>query len=196
MWFRSDSGTALRWSLLRRTAPGVGCMKRSKENLRFAGFAAGSKEDSLELVCLGIPCTLFPGESEAARYVFEERHLQDWFSDSDTRVDRFDVRLLLDSLRQFDVESDSEGEEKASPSGVGGLSGEQAALEAEVESERYRDLHAAHAAQLRSTTMPGPSHNGASRLSHRKCRSSPLEVELSPSKFTDRHAELHCSCRS
>ncbi len=114
---------------------------------RFAGFQTSSRVDSLELTCLGIACTLFDDQS-VSQFLEGEGHLQDWFGDSSVRVDRFDVRLLLDSLRQFDDEPDSEEDDDVDDDhgvagGQPGVSQQEMEEEAMLEAERYRDLHAA-----------------------------------------------------
>ncbi|GAX76469.1 hypothetical protein CEUSTIGMA_g3914.t1 [Chlamydomonas eustigma] len=116
---------------------------------RFAGFQTSGKEDSLELVCLGIPSTIFD-DQPTATFIDEERHLQDWFGDKSVRVDRFDVRLLLDTLRDFDEPSEDEGDDEddderasRSKSQRTSVAEEEEEEEALCNTERFRDLHPA-----------------------------------------------------
>ena len=64
---------------------------------RFAGCSDG---DGDSFLVLGLPCTLFPGDSESAHAIQNEQHLLGWSADSSALVDRFDVRLLLDRWRE------------------------------------------------------------------------------------------------
>lgn len=86
---------------------------------RFAGFvrapARGQGGETLELFALGLPCKLFRDDGLAG-YLHDERQLQPACGDAGTTVDRYDVRLLLESLDQFETESsdssDSDSEDE------------------------------------------------------------------------------------
>lgn len=124
------------------------------EQRRFAGFHAGDgSSDDLALWVLGLPCTLFYDDGVAAM-LDSERHLQPWCGNDEVRVDRYDVRLLLDSLRQFDDEPDDADELRQR--WLATLNEEQLEEEQEAELERWADLpsgpeaaaHSPHAWQL------------------------------------------------
>ncbi|CAI4228969.1 unnamed protein product [Auanema sp. JU1783] len=51
------------------------------------------------LLVFGYTCRIYP-DSERANSIAEERHLQNWNGDSDIRIDRYDVRLLLTSFNE------------------------------------------------------------------------------------------------
>ncbi len=130
----------------------------SKPKDRFAGFEASSKDGgALELVCLGLPCTLFE-DYDVARLMEDEGHLQSWLG---IQVDRYDARLLLDSLKQFDDDgssTSSSSDDEDLHGTRGRMSMQEREEEALIEAERYRDLHAA---QARSLERRGDDHREA-----------------------------------
>ena len=75
---------------------------------RFAGLSSHHSHlkqlwhdsEPIEFVVLGLPCSLFD-DSSAAQFIEDGSHLQAWEGDESATMDRFDCRLLLDSLNQL-----------------------------------------------------------------------------------------------
>ena len=114
---------------------------------RFAGCSDG---DGDSFLVLGLPCTLFPGDSESAQAIHNEQHLLGWSADSSALVDRFDVRLLLDRWRED--EEDAMQYEDRMEAHMETMSDRERAIEAEAERERYRDLVMAEAEAAATAT--------------------------------------------
>ncbi|KAG1652975.1 hypothetical protein FOA52_005859 [Chlamydomonas sp. UWO 241] len=95
---------------------------------RFAGFAAppprgarGVHADALELVILGTLCTAYRDDAVTGA-LDAGRHLQPAIGDTDALVDRYDARLLLDNLRQF---NEGEGDNNNGGNGEDGSGGDR-----------------------------------------------------------------------
>lgn len=106
---------------------------------RFAGLDPGG-DDVISLFVLGLSVNLYPGDSETAKAIHDERHMQPWPGDNSLLVDRWDVRLLLDDLRPFEEDVDPSKEE----------AGQE--LKAELDMERFRDLQEAQRHEEESDT--------------------------------------------
>ena len=68
-------------------------------NNRFAGLLPNATEYA-EFFVLGLACSIV-NDPRAASFIDDDHHLQTWEGDSSATVDRFDCRLLLDSLGQL-----------------------------------------------------------------------------------------------
>jgi hypothetical protein len=113
----------------RRPAPG-----------RFAGLTG----DDNSFLILGLPSTIFD-DPDTAAFIDEERHLLD--VSPGNKSDRYDGRLLLDSrvLRALEDASLSAGVALE----------EDPELHAELELERWRDLHELQATQTADQLQGG-----------------------------------------
>jgi hypothetical protein len=68
-------------------------------NNRFAGLLSNATEHA-EFFILGLACSIV-NDPRTASFIDDDHHLQTWEGDSSATVDRFDCRLLLDSLGQL-----------------------------------------------------------------------------------------------
>lgn len=102
---------------------------------RFAGLSRLSlqRDEELEFAILGLPCTIFSDEN-TAQLIEDGQHLQPWQGDETATMDRFDCRLLLDSLRQL------------KPKGTASVN-EDDELQDELWVERFGDLESAMQAE-------------------------------------------------
>ena len=116
-----------------RATSHIGGMKRTRE--AFAGVrtthGSGTEQHS-DLTCCayGHECAILRDDASAA-LLDSDQHLQPWGGDDSAQVDRYDVRLLLHSVRQLGTASNS-------------IASASETEEAEdLDFERYRDLYPA-----------------------------------------------------
>ncbi|PAV83007.1 hypothetical protein WR25_01890 [Diploscapter pachys] len=89
-----------------------------------------------DLLVFGYSCRLFPVDSRAAE-IAADRHLQTWDADPDKpTLDRFDVRLLLGSMKDVEVPKKNQGDEED-------ICPTEQMEEEMCDEERYKDLQSA-----------------------------------------------------
>lgn len=130
-----------------RATPHIDGMKRTRE--AFAGVrsthGSGTEQHS-DLTCCayGHECAILRDDASAA-LLDSDQHLQSWSGDDSARVDRYDVRLLLHSVRQLGTASNSTA------------SASEAEEAEDLDFERYRDLYP------QASATPEPEQDSAPR---------------------------------
>lgn len=107
--------------------------RRKRPGGPFAGLGHTVEGAGQQLAVYGHAATLFPAQA-LAEPLESKAYLQPWFGQEANLVDRYDVRLLFEDVRQFER-----------PAGASSVPADEAELLEELQHERYTDLEEAEA---------------------------------------------------